>query len=91
MFYKHLLLFFFLSSSPGHFSVNDLFTVSKQLAIRFQRNFTCILMGSVRIAVQNFIDLTVDLDLSRSQLYKIALWAISRFLLDKLLPNFNTG
>ena len=48
-------------------------------------------MGSVRIAVQNFIDLTVDLDLSRSQLYKITLWAISRFLLDKLLPNFNTG
>ena len=48
-------LFFFLFS-PGHFSVNDLFTVSKQLAIRFQRNFTCILMGSVRIAVQNFID-----------------------------------
>ena len=43
-------LFFFLFSSPGHFSVNDLFTVSKQLAIRFQRNFTCILMGSVRIA-----------------------------------------
>ena len=29
------LFFFFLSSSPGHFSVNDLFTVSKQLALRF--------------------------------------------------------
>ena len=86
-----ILSFFLSSSSPGHFSVNDLFTVSKQLAIRFQRNFTCILMGSVRIAVQNFIDLTVDLDLSRSQLYKITLWAISRFLLDKLLPNFKTG
>ena len=84
------ILSFFLSS-PGHFSVNDLFTVSKQLAIRFQQNFTCILMGSVRIAVQNFINLTVDLDLSRSQLYKITLWAISWFLLDKLLPNFNTG
>ena len=47
-------------------------------------------MGSVRIAVQNFIDLTVDLDLLRSQLHKITLWAISRLLLDKLLPNFNT-
>ena len=34
-------------------------------------------MGSVRIAVQNIIDLTDDLDLSRSQLYKITLWAIS--------------
>ena len=88
-----LFLFILSSSSPGHFSVNDLFTVSKQLAIKFQRNFTCIdlLMGSVRIAVRNFIDLTDDLDLSRSQLYKITLWAISRFLLDKLLPNFNTG
>ena len=85
------ILSFFLSSSPGHFSVNDLFTVSEQLAIRFQRNFTCILMSSVRIAVQIFFDLTVDLDLSRSQLYEIILWAISRFLLDKLLPNFNTG
>ena len=28
-------------------------------------------MGSVRIAVQNFIDLVFDLDLSRSQMYKI--------------------
>ena len=62
---------FFLLLSPGHFSVNDLFTVSKQLAIRFQRNFACILMGSVRIAVQNFIDLVFDLDLSRSQMCKI--------------------
>ena len=75
------------SSFPGH----DLFTVSKQLAIRFQRNFACILMGSVRIAVQNFIDLMVDLDLSRSQMCKITFWAISRFLLDKSSPNFNTG
>ena len=48
----HQTFFLFFLSSPGHFSVNDLFTVSKQLAIRFQRNFTCILMGSVRIAVQ---------------------------------------
>ena len=79
-----------LSFSPGHFLVNDYSTVTEQLAIRFQQNFTCILMGSVRIAVQNFIDLTVDLNLSRSQLYKITLWAISRFLLDKLLLNFNT-
>ena len=79
------LFFFFLS--PGH----DLFTVSKQLAIRFQRNFACILMGSVRIAVQNFIDLVFDLDLSRSQMCKITFWAIPRFLLDKSSPNFNTG
>ena len=80
---------FFLSFflSPGH----DLFTVSKQLAIRFQRNFACILMGSVRIAVQNFIDLVFDLDLSRSQMCKITFWAIPRFLLDKSSPNFNTG
>ena len=49
------LFLFILSSSPGHFLVNDLFTVSKQLAIRFQRNFTCTLMGSVRIAVQNLL------------------------------------
>ena len=63
----------------------------KQLAIRFQRNFACILMGSVRIAVQNFIDLVFDLDLSRSQMYKITFWAIPRFLLDKSSPNFNTG
>ena len=28
-------------------------------------------MGRVQIAVQNIIDLTDDLDLSRSQLYKI--------------------
>ena len=84
-----LLFFFFLSFflSPGH----DLFTVSKQLAIRFQQNFTRILMGSVRIAVQNYIDLAVDLDLSRSQICKITFWAISRFLLDKSSPNFNTG
>ena len=47
-------------------------------------------MGSVRIAVQHIIGLTDDLDLLRSQLYKITLWAISRFLLDKLSPNFNT-
>ena len=80
-----ILLSFFLS--PGH----DLFTVSKQLAIRFQQNFTRILMGSVRIAVQNYIDLAVDLDLSRSQICKSTFWAISRFLLDKLSPNFNTG
>ena len=65
------LFLFILLSFPGRFSVNDLFTVSKQLAIRFQRNFTYILMGSVRIAVQNIIDLTDDLDLSRSQLCKI--------------------
>ena len=78
-------LFFFLS--PGH----DLFTVSKQLAIRFQQNFTRILMGSVRIAVQNYIDLVFDLDLSRSQMCKITFWAIPRFLLDKSSPNFNTG
>ena len=82
---KLFLLFFFLS--PGH----DLFTVSKQLAIRFQRNFACILMGSVRIAVQNFIDLVFDLDPSRSQMYKITFWAIPPFLLDKSSPNFNTG
>ena len=84
-----LLLSFFLSFflSPGH----DLFTVSKQLAIRFQQNFTRILMGSVRIAVQNYIDLAVDLDLSRSQICKSTFWAISRFLPDKLSPNFNTG
>ena len=87
---KLFLLKFFLSSS-GHFLVNDYATGTEQLATRFQRNLTCILMGSVRIAVQNFIDLTLDLNLSRSQLYKITLWAISRFLLDKLLPNFNTG
>ena len=48
-------------------------------------------MGSVRIAVQNIINLTYDLDLSRSQIYKITFWAISQFLLDKLLLNFNTG
>ena len=83
--------FFLFFLSPGHFSVNDLFTVSKQLAIRFQRNFACILMGSVRIAVQNFIDLVFDLDLSRSQMCKITFWAIPRFLLDKSSPNFNTG
>ena len=83
-------LFLFILS-PGHFSVNDLFTVSKQLAIRFQRNFACILMGSVRIAVQNFIDLVFDLDLSRSQMCTITFWAIPRFLLDKSSPNFNTG
>ena len=83
--------FFLFFLSPGHSSVNDLFTVSKQLAIRFQRNFTCILMGSVRIAVQNFIDLVFDLDLSRSQMCKITFWAIPRFLLDKSSPNFNTG
>ena len=86
-----LFLFILLLLSPGHFSVNDLFTVSKQLAIRFQRNFACILMGSVRIAVQNFIDLVFDLDLSRSQMCKITFWAIPRFLLDKSSPNFNTG
>ena len=40
MIYRMFL--FILSSSPGHFLVNDLFTVSKQLAIRFQRNFTCV-------------------------------------------------
>ena len=68
-------------------AVNDLFTVSKQLAIRFQRNFACILMGSVRIAVQTFIDLVFDLDLSRSQMCKITFWAIPRFLLDKSSPN----
>ena len=34
----------------------------------------CMLMGSVRIAVQNIIDLTDDLDLSRSQLCKITFW-----------------
>ena len=44
----------------------------------------------LRIVVQDIIDLTDDLDLSRSQLYKITLWAISRFLLEKLSPNFNT-
>ena len=73
-----LLLSFFLSFfvSPGH----DLFTVSKQLAIRFQQNFTRILMGSVRIAVQNYIDLAVDLDLSRSQICKSTFWAISQNL-----------
>ena len=49
------LFLFILLSSPGHFSVNDLFTVSKQLAMRFQRNFTCTLMGSVCIAVQCFL------------------------------------
>ena len=48
-------------------------------------------MGSARIAVQNIIDLMDDLDLSRSQLYKITLWVISRFLLDKLSPTFNIG
>ena len=47
-------------------------------------------MGSVGIAVQNIMDLTDEFDLSRSQLYKITLWAISQFLLDKLSPNFNT-
>ena len=78
---------FFLLFSPGH----DLFTISNQLAVRFERNFTCILMGSVHIAVQNFIDLMIDLDLSRSQLYKMTVWAISRFLLDKLLPNLTHG
>ena len=31
-------------------------------------------MGSVRIAVQNFIDLVFDLDLSRSQMCKITFW-----------------
>ena len=63
-FFLFFLLSFFLLFYPGH----DLFTISKQLAKRFQRNFTCILMGSVRITVQNFIDLMVDLDLSRSQI-----------------------
>ena len=85
---RQTVSFYFLSSSPGHFSVNDLFTVSKQLAIRFQRNFTCTLICSIRIAEKNFINLMIDLDLSRSQLYKITLWAISRFAQDKLLPNF---
>ena len=75
-----LFLFILLSFWLSFFLlVNDLFTVSKQLAIRFQRNFACILMGSVRIAVQNFIDLVVDLDLSRSQMCKITFWAISRY------------
>ena len=62
----------------------------EKLPVGSQSNFTCMLMGSVRIAVQNIFDLTDDLDLSWSPLYKITLWAISRFLLDKLSPNFNT-
>ena len=48
-------------------------------------------MGNLRIAVQNIIDLTGDLDLSRSQLYQITFWAISQFLLDKLSPNLILG
>ena len=84
-------LFLSILLSPGHFSVNDWATITEQLVIRFQRNFTCALKGSVRIAVQNIINLMDDLDLSRSQLYKITFGAISRFLLDKLSPTFNPG
>ena len=80
------ILSFFLS--PGHFSVNDLFTVSKQLAIRFQRNFACILMGSVRIAVQNFIDLVFDLDLSRSQMCKITFWGHTSVPAGQIVTKF---
>ena len=43
----------------------------EKLLVGSQCNFTCILMGSMRIAVQNIIDLTDDLDLSRSQLCKM--------------------
>ena len=45
-------------------------------------------MGSVRIAMQNFIDLTVDLDLSRPQLYKITLWTISQFSAGQIVAKF---
>ena len=65
-------------------------SLPEKLPTRSQWNFTCILMGSVQIAVQNIIDFTDDLDLSRSQLYKITLWAIPQFLLDKLSSHFNT-
>ena len=82
-----LLQFFFLLS----FSLPLLGTLCAsfphKLPIRSQWNFKCTLVGREWIAVQNIIDLTDDLNLLRSQLYKITLWAISRFLLDKLSSN----
>ena len=40
--------------------------------------------------IENILTFTDDLDLKRSQTCKITCWAISRFLLDKLSPAFNT-
>ena len=34
------------SSAPWHISVNDYTIVTEKLAVRFTRNFTCILIGS---------------------------------------------
>ena len=76
------LILYFLSSfflSPGHFLGKLCASFPEKLPVGSQLNFTCMLMGSVRIAMQNIIDLTDDLDLTRSQLCKITFWAISRF------------
>ena len=74
----------------GHISVNDWNTLTEKLAIRFQWNFTHVLMGRWRGLIENFFTFTDDLDLSRSQPCKITFWTISRFLLDKLSPSCNT-
>ena len=76
----------FFLSSPGHFSVNDLFTVSKQLAIRFQRNFTYIHIYTwVVCGLQCKILLTSRMTLTFQGHNYVTLnfRAISRFLLDK--------
>ena len=67
-----------LFSSPGHFLVNDLSTITKELAIRFQQNFTYILMSSVRIAVENSIGLMDDLERSISHTNG-STWKINQF------------
>ena len=50
---------------------------------------TCTWVGGGGL-IENLLTFKDDLDLSRSQPCKITSWAISRFLLDKFPPNFNT-
>ena len=40
---------------------------------------------------RKYLTFTDDINLSRSQPYKITFWAISWFLLDKMSPNVNIG
>ena len=62
----------------------------KDLQIRLRSLYVRLLLHGVFL-LENVLNFTDDLDLSRSQPCKITFWAITRFLLDKLSPHFNTA
>ena len=78
-------------SFSGHLLINNCSTVPEKTGNKISETSHAYLWVDIGVLIEKLLLFTDDLDLSRSQPYKITFWAISQFLLDKLSPNFKTA